>query len=348
MKTKTKHNRRTLCCGVLRTTLCGAGQVIFQQSPVTSLFFLAAIFWGAYSQGHPQVGWGALVGLISATLTGHVLNLNKEEGEQGLWGFNGLLTGCAFMSFLRPTLSVWAALILAAAMTTWVREGLNRLLKPARVSSFSMPFVLVSWLFLLAARAMEGLPAEGLATPALPATSMTMTAAHGTFWIFHGWLRGISQVFLIDSSFSGLLILLGLAYANGWSAFWAAVGSALALGVALLFGCGGSEVAQGLYGFSSVLTGVALGAIFYPPSWRSALWALVGVVATLFVQAAMNVALMPLGLPALTFPFCLTSWLFLLPMLRLSRERHADESAFSPRPDHTDWSLRRKPHLKRP
>jgi urea transporter len=39
----------------------------------------------------------------------------------------------------------------------------------------------------------------------------------------------------------------------------------------------------------------------------------VGTVFTVIVQGAMNVALAPFGIPTLTAPFVLVSWLFLLP-----------------------------------
>ena len=79
-----------------------------------------------------------------------------------------------------------------------------------------------------------------------------------------------------------------------------------------------------------------MGTVFYKPNRRSAVWALLGIVVTVFVQAGMNVMLAPLGIPTLTAPFCLTTWLFLLPLIRF------DETE---RPDHTDWDPARKTHL---
>lgn len=323
--------------GVLSGTLCGAGQVMFQKSVWTSLFFLAGIFWGAWIEGRMAVAWGAVAGLIVSTGTGALLGLKSDEGRQGLWGFNGILVGCAFMTFLRPTPLCWLAMLLCAASTVWVRQGLNRVMAPWRVNSFTMPFVLMTWFFLAAAHALKGLPAEGLAVPAFPA-SFSAAVAEGWLDLVVYGLKGIAQVFLIDSWVTGLLFLIGLALSNGWSAFWAAVASALSLGVILLFQGAGASIAEGLYGFSPVLTGIALGSIFYKPSWRTALWTLLGIILTVFVQAAMNVVLTPVGLPALTAPFCITTWLFLLPLLKLNDP--AD-------PDHSDWNEEHKPHLKR-
>ena len=81
---------------------------------------------------------------------------------------------------------------------------------------------------------------------------------------------------------------------------------------------------------------IALATIFYKPNWNSALWAAMGVVVTVFVQAAMNIVLQPLGIPTLTAPFCIATWPFLLPMIRLD---------YQTEPDHSSWDESRKPHL---
>jgi urea transporter len=70
-----------------------------------------------------------------------------------------------------------------------------------------------------------------------------------------------------------------------------------------------------------VLTAIALGVTFRRPSLNTILYAALGVVFTVIAQAALNVALRPFALPALTAPFVLVSWMFLL-----SGERAADAS----------------------
>jgi urea transporter len=62
-----------------------------------------------------------------------------------------------------------------------------------------------------------------------------------------------------------------------------------------------------------VLTAIALGVTFRRPSLETTLYAGLGVIFTVVAQAALNVALRPFAVPALTAPFVLVSWLFLLP-----------------------------------
>ncbi|MDE5963687.1 MAG: urea transporter [Alistipes sp.] len=307
--------------------LRGAGQVMFQNNAWTGFFFLIGIFWGGYQEGLGLVAWGALLGLIVSTVTGYLLGLPDDDGAHGLWGFNGILVGCAFPTFLGNTIWMWLALVLCAALTTWVRTGFNRVMAPWKVNSFTVPFVFCTWIFLLAARAMHGMPPVHMSDPTLPATFTAMGHFGFGDWLVW-WLKGIAQVFLIDSWITGIFFLVGLAVSNLWAALWAAIGSAVALCIALILGASGAEVSGGLYGFSAVLTAIALATVFYKPNFRSAIWALLGICVTVFLQASMNMLLAPVGLATLTAPFCIATWLFLLPLIRFDNVEQVD---------HTEW-----------
>ena len=90
-------------------------------------------------------------------------------------------------------------------------------------------------------------------------------------------------------------------------------GAMLAVFTAHLLGAESDLISGGLLGFSPVLTAIALGTFFYRPSLRVALFAALGTVFTVVVQSALNVALSPLAIPALTAPFVLVTWMFLAP-----------------------------------
>ena len=310
----------------VRTMLRGSGQVMFQENAWTGLLFLCGIFWGAYQEGQAAVAWGAVVGVIASTLTGYVLRQPSGDGAAGLWGFNGILVGCAFPTFLGDTPLMWLALILCSMLTTWVRTGFNNIMAPWKTNSFTFPFVFTSWIFLFAARALQGMPPEYMSAPELSAhLSTTLDLSFGSLVIY--WLKGIAQVFLINSWVTGIFFLAALFVSSRWAALWAAIGSAVSLFMVLLYQAAGSDIANGLYGFSPVLTAIALGCTFYKPNWRSAIWALLGIIVTVFIQAGMDAMMMPFGMPTFTAPFCLATWLFLLPLYKF------DEKT----PDHSHW-----------
>lgn len=311
----------------IRSLLRGSGQVMFQQSAYTGILFIAGIFWGAYTAGAPQVAWGALLGLVASTFAGWILGEHIQDGDDGLWGFNGILVGCAFPTFLSPVPLMWVSLACCAMLTTWMRRGFNNVTAQFKINSLTFPFVFMTWVFLLAARELTAIPLADNDTPALIVHIGGEIDWSITSLLIY-WLKGVSQVFLINNWITGVIFLIGLALCSIWAAIYAAVSSALALAVALLFAGDPANVTAGLFGFSPVLTGIALGTTFYEVNWKTALWAAMGVIATVFIQAGMDTLMIPWGMPTLTAPFCVATWLFLLPLYKLDTN-----SA----PDMTNW-----------
>lgn len=313
--------------GAVRALLRGSGQVMFQQSAWTGILFLAGIFWGAYSAGAPQVAWGALLGLVASSLAGWLLGVHVEDGRDGLWGFNGILVGCAFPTFLAPVPLMWVSLACCAMLTTWMRRGFNNVTAQFKINSLTFPFVFLTWIFLLSARVLTATPLADADSPALiihiGGSIDWSLAAFATYW-----LKGVSQVFLINDAITGLIFLAGLAVCSVWAAVYAALSSALALFVAVSFAADPADVTAGLFGFSPVLTGIAVGTTFYKVNWKSALWTAAAVVATVFIQAGMDTLMAPWGIPTLTAPFCIATWMFLLPLYKLDEQES---------PDMRDW-----------
>lgn len=306
----------------------GAAQVMFQGNALSGFIMMLGIFWGAYESGNIAVGIGAVVGLLASTLAGTIVDRNRTDAKNGLYGFNGVLVGCAFATFIDCcSWQMWVALALCAALTTWLRTGLNNILRQWGINSLTMPFVLMTWIFLLTARQFGIFGYNTLSDPTLTAhTALPLYPTSLNLYV--GWLRGISQVFLLDSVGTGIFFIVALAVNSTWAAMWAAVGSFVAMIVAGVFGADGTQIVNGLYGYSAVLTAIALGCTFYKPGILSALWCLLGIVTTVFVQAAMYSLMLPYGIATLTAPFCLTTWIFLLPRYVLNA---------TVRPNHTRW-----------
>jgi urea transporter len=294
--------------------LRGIGQVMFQDNPLTGALFLAAIAWGSYAGGVPQVALCGVLAVVVATLTAQWLRVDAASLRAGLFGYNGVLVGLALATFIAPGPLLWAYVVLGAAVSVVATLGTANAVKPFGVAALTFPFVLVTWLLLLATYGFAGLagtmlPAENVIPP-FELVAATRVSA-GDF--AQGVLHSISQVFLKGSGVAALLLLAGLAVNSRAAAAFALGGAILAVVVAHLLGAESDLVTAGLLGFSPVLTAVALGSVFHKPGVRVAVYAALGTVFTVVAQAALNVALTPLAIPALTAPFVLVSWLFLLP-----------------------------------
>jgi urea transporter len=289
------------------------GQVMFQNNPLTGLLFLAAVAWGSYIGGAPRVFIGGLVAVVTATLTAEWLHVDEEGLAAGLYGFNAYLVGLALPTFLEPSPRLWAYVVLGGAVSVIATLGKANLLQTWAIGGLTAPFVLVTWLLLLGTFAFSGM--EGTMGYGDKVTPIDPVAAHplNVSQFIEGVFKSISQVFLKASGLSALLFLAGLAVSSVPAAVFALVGALVAVITAHVYGAESALITGGLYGFSPVLTAVALGAVFYRPSPRVVVYALLGTVFTVIVQAAMNVALKPIAIPTLTAPFVLVTWMFLLP-----------------------------------
>ncbi len=308
------------CCAsskVLRfvdLNLRGIGQVMFQDNPLSGLLFFVAIGWGSYAAGMPQVAIGGLVAVVAATLTAQWLRVDAADLGAGLYGYNAYLVGLAFGTFLSVSPLWWVYVALGGAVSVPATLGTANVFKTWGVAALTAPFVLTAWLFLLATYAFSAIEGSGLSmsaeiTPIDPAAANPLQ--FGDF--VQGILKSIAQVFLKGSVLAALLLLVGLALNSLAAAAFAFGGAIVAVVTAHLLGAESDLITGGLMGFSPVLTAIALGTIFYKPGARVVVYALVGTVFTVVVQGAMNVALTPFGIPTLTAPFVLASWLFLLP-----------------------------------
>jgi urea transporter len=313
---------KSLCAAsrVLRfvdINLRGIGQVMFQDNPLTGALFLIAIAWGSYAAGVPQVAIAGVVAVIVATLTAQWLRVDDASLNAGLYGFNGILVGLALATFLASGPLIWVYVILGAAVSVVGMLATTNVVKPWG-GALTFPFVLTTWLLLLATYGFTGLagtalPSGNVVTAFQPYQASPLRLID----LVQGVFQSISQVFLKGSGIAAALLLAGLAVNSLAAAAFALGGSILAVLTAHLFGAESELITGGLLGFSPVLTSIALGTVFYQPSWRVVAYTVLATVFTVIAQSALNVALTPFAIPALTAPFVLVTWLFLLPRQRL-------------------------------
>lgn len=299
---------------------------MFQNSPWTGFFFLCGIAWGAWHGGRPEILLGALVGLVAGTVTACLLGAPRPEVDEGLHGYNGILVGCALPVFLECGPVCWIMIVLGAMFSTVIMMAVSQVFRSWRVSAMTGPFVFATWFILLASYSFSGFDAVALPHPALPVLPHDTVSFFGAEALFLSALSGVSQVFLINDPVTGVLFLAGLAVSSRSAALFALCGSLVAMVTALLLGADGAGVGAGLYQFSAVLTAIGMGTTFYHPGWRVILYTLLATVFTVVAQGALNVALAPLGIPTLTFPFVIAAWLFLLPHVGLDPEQRGASS----------------------
>ncbi|WP_231292161.1 urea transporter [Edwardsiella ictaluri] len=266
----------------------------------------------AYLNNTPVIAWGCLLVTAVATLTGYLIIRDRTSLRSGLCGYNGCLVGAALPVFLVPTPTLWCVLILSSALSVIVATSISECLKGLKIAALTGPFVVTTWVVLLASYNFPQLVHMGLPATFLPQqhTHLLTHSYYHTEWL--GAFNGVSEVFLFSNIVSGMLMCIGLACGSLWNVFYAVFSAVLSMLIALWLGGTLQGVDAGMFSFSAVLTGIALGATFSKPGMMSFCYTVIGVFFVVLMQGALNTALAPLGIPSLTMPFVLATWVLLL------------------------------------
>lgn len=302
---------------ILDSILRGIGQVMLQNNSFTGLLFLAGVFYSSR-----LCGFAVVLGTGVSTLFAMLLGVERARVREGLFGFNGALIGFALICFLHSSAIAWAYIVFAAAVSTVLMAAMLRWLESRKISPLTAPFVLTALCFLPAYTHFGRLhPTSILAIAGLPkATAVVGTVGASTF--AGGLLNGIAQVFFQANVVTGALFAIGLLISSRRTAIAALLGSLAGLLVAWPMGAAEPAMQSGVFGFNCVLTAIAMESAGFAVDRVYALYALVAVAASSVVFAALSGVLQPAGMPALTLPFVLVTWVFISAGQYFPRFRH--------------------------
>jgi urea transporter len=298
-------------------------------NPITGVFILIAIFM---SSAHSAVLM--LLGVTASTLTAVAMGLHSSSIDNGIYGYNGALVGIALGVFhfgddnyRAEFRTLPIAVVLVAALSTFITAGVGTLfVGKLGLSPFTFPFVLATWCWLLASSGSPSSSSSGFAyfpldfeilQPVLLVNENTTTFAKEVGYnpadVVEGVFKGVAQIFFQPHTGCGVLILIGMLLCSPTSSALCLLGSATSTATAVALGANAAAVYEGIWGYNGALTAIALGGMFFAPV-NFSVWGntMAGCVATTIFTAAVRAALCPFGLPALTFPFNFTSWIFCL------------------------------------
>ncbi|MFD1557680.1 urea transporter [Paraburkholderia silviterrae] len=270
--------------GPLRTLLRSLGQIVLQRHAGTGVCVLAAL-----ALCDLRLACAALIGAATANVCARLTRQPRQAIRDGLAGFNGALAGLAAFTFVGDTVTAVALALLAAAASAWIGAPLARWLRHAGLSVYSAPCLIATWAWLALGAGGTHAAAAGALAPARLARPWLDAAA--------GILSGVAQTTFASGALPGLVLLAGLAWSSRRAAAYALGGAALASAIEYAFGAPPASFAAGLCGFNGALAALA----------ASALGARAAICATM-LAAALHLAAVRLGLPAMTAPFALAGW----------------------------------------
>lgn len=246
------------------------------------MLFLGGIFYNSW-----VLGLAALFGTIISTVTAQFLKYSKEDIQNGLYGFNGTLTGIAVLLFFEVNIATVFALILGAVLSTIVMHFLMRIIPP-----FTAPFVMATWFVIYSLLFVFKFPLLSSSEP-IGKTIDILSASSNSF----------GQVMFQENVITGLFFLLAIFVNNKLMAIYAVYAAVLGSLTGWLFSAPVSAINAGLMGYNAILCAIALTG----KRWNDFIWITIAII----LSTLLNVGLAMTGIITLTAPFVLVTWLIL-------------------------------------
>ncbi|WP_239570184.1 urea transporter [Streptomyces sp. G44] len=290
-----------------------AAQVLRGQAQVTFLpsALAGAVFCLALTAAGWEYGLYALAGTAVGTATARLLGVDRERVASGLEGFNACLTAlcCAVLLGARHPSTALLALA-GCVVVTVVTAAVVHLLGTWRLPSLTLPFCLVAGAVTIAAPGFRRVWHHGDGLAALPGPASGTTAVRPAE-LARGFFADFAQIFLMPQWYVGALLLLGLLLADRRAAGVACLGSAAGIATAWALGTPAARIADGTSGYNSVLVALALCGVFLPVRTATLAYALLGAGTATAVGPAVSALFAPSGGHTFTWPFVLTTLVFL-------------------------------------
>lgn len=286
---------------LIYASLRGFSQVLLVANSFSGLLILIGI-----TLFSPVLGMMTFFASIIGTLTGRFVRVDSSLIHNGIYGFNSVLSSITPILFLHGN-KRWVLALFAAVIAALLMRVLTNILDKWNIPVLTVPFVLITWIGLLVAYRVDTLymnPDFVISSPA-----MWNIPTEGTPILFIGMLKGIGEVFVIDSFWTGSLTLIALFIAGWRFGLYAIIGAFVSWLTAYFIGADTLSLNLGLYNYNAVLTVIAIGLVFYKKDKPTLLVAMIAAMLTVPVTAGLELLLDEFGLPVLTFPFIICTWL---------------------------------------
>jgi urea transporter len=298
--------------GFTDAVLRGLAQVVMQDNALTGLLIVVALCVNSFIYAA-----AAIFGAAVSTYTAMLLRTDRRLVRDGLYGFNGALTGIALLALTSheaahgdlPTPGMVLYIAMAAAFSTIVARAFAFFVHNDRLRGISLPYCVATLLLLGAVHQFSGTNIAAAAHPVVAGAGVSNY--DGNTWLY-GVTTGVSQIFLQDNWLTGLVIVAAIAVSSWITAVAVIAGSALGVVVGTLLGMSDGLIRSGVLGYNAALTAAALGGFFVVLNRAGVLFALLGALLTACVGVGLTMVFVPFGLPILTLPFVIITWLMLV------------------------------------
>ncbi len=265
----------------MKIILKGFGQVFFQNNTWTGLLFLVGIFFNSWI-----LGVGAILGNFISTFSAKILGYDRDDIQNGLYGFNGTLVGIAILFFFQINYIGLVGVIVGAFISSLLMNLIKK-----RIPAYTSAFVISTWIIIYIL--LYFFPDYFLTSPSIFADKIN---------IFESTAKGFGEVMFQDNIITGLFFILGIFINSPKYFYYALYGSILSLIIGYVIALPVLAINLGLFGYNAILASMA-----FTEKKNALVFASIAVVLSVVFLIMFN----KLGVIALTAPFVLATWVTL-------------------------------------
>uniref|UniRef100_A0A8C5LQV3 Urea transporter n=1 Tax=Leptobrachium leishanense TaxID=445787 RepID=A0A8C5LQV3_9ANUR len=289
--------------------LRGTSQVMFVNNSLSGILIIVGLFL--------QNPWWAIAGCLGtavSTLTALLLSQDRSAIAAGLHGYNGILVGLLMAVFSDKGDWYWWLLLPVTVMSMTcpvLSSALASIFSKWDLPVFTLPFNIAVCLHIAATGHYNIFFPTVLIQPIDSVPNVTWTDVDIPA-LLKAVPVGVGQVYGCDYAWTGGIFLLALFISSPIICIHAAIGSTMGILAGLSIAAPFEKINFGLWGYNSVLACIAVGGMFYAMTWQSHLLAAACALFCAYLGAALGNMMSVVGLPACTWPFCLSALTFLL------------------------------------
>ncbi len=279
-------------------------------SSYSEIFFLNGYVLGALflllTVVNPNIASAGIIAVVSAYIFANFINVDRQFLKDGFYTYNPLLVGLSIGYLFRMTPLTIFFVVTAGVFTFVVTMMLHNVFSYYfKLPILSIPFVIISSIAYLASSQFSNLFVSGLYPTVASSLDLYLP-----LW-FSGLLKSLGAILFMPYPSTGLLLLLAILFSSRILFLLVIVGyySGTIINALMI---GSFPIAfQDLNSFNFILISIALGGVFFVPSPRSYVLALIAVSSSTILLKSVEVFWARYGIPAFTLPFNLISLSFI-------------------------------------
>uniref|UniRef100_F6XT58 Solute carrier family 14 member 2 n=1 Tax=Ornithorhynchus anatinus TaxID=9258 RepID=F6XT58_ORNAN len=289
--------------------LRGISQVMFVNNPLSGFIMILGLL-----VQNPWWAMSGCLGTVVSTLTALILSQDRKTIASGLHGYNGNLVGLLMAVFSEKGDYYWWLLLPVTIMSMScpiLSSALGSIFSKWDLPVFTLPFNIAVSLYLGATGHYNLFFPTTLVRPISAMPNITWSEIQVPL-LLRSIPVGVGQVYGCDNAWTGGIFLLALFISSPLICLHATIGSTVGMLAGLTLATPFDMIYFGLWGFNSALACVAIGGMFYVITWQTHLLAVACAFFSAYLGAALANMMSVFGLPACTWPFCLSTLTFLL------------------------------------